>query len=81
MVASTWLDGHQGRQSAPMIHRFTAIDIRRVQPRDEDDNNDDDDNNNENNNNYHYNNYYYYLLLLLFAPQAFRSTPIEFNFL
>ena len=26
----TWLGDHQGRPSAPAIHRFTAIDIWRV---------------------------------------------------
>ena len=33
LLASTWLGDHQGRPSAPAIHRFTTIDIWRVTSR------------------------------------------------
>ena len=33
MVACTWLGDHQGRPSAPAIHRFKAHDIWRVTSR------------------------------------------------
>ena len=33
LVASIWLGDHQGRPSAPVIRRFTAIEIRRVTSR------------------------------------------------